>query len=93
MISVVFNFAEPAVYWQGDADFPCRVFLDTGWQDDIRGYESQVAHFVTLISVQLSDIPKPSKGDRICIKDTVYTVSSVQAQDDMVAVLNVIQHD
>lgn len=93
-MAAIYGYAIPAVYWDAkDERLPCHVFLDTGWQDEIRGYESQAAFQQTLVSVQLKEIPHSQKGDRLYINDVFYTVLSVQAQDDVIAVLYVQKHD
>ncbi|MGE3318002.1 MAG: hypothetical protein AB7I18_01790 [Candidatus Berkiella sp.] len=44
---------------------------------------------MTLISVLLHQIPNPRVDDRIVVGEQQYEVVAIQAQDDVIAVLNV----
>lgn len=93
-MDALYRFAHPAVYWgRSQARYPCRVFVDTGWLDEIRGFESQAAQLTTLMFVQLKDIEVPQKGDRIFMNNAFYSVMAIQAQDDLMVALQVRKDD
>lgn len=67
----------------------CHAFVDTGWREPTSGYDTHPGEQMTLISVLLQEIPNPRVDDRIVVGDKQYEVVAIQAQDDVIAVLNV----
>lgn len=86
----LFRFGISASYFdQVNYGISCRVFVDTGWREPASGYDSYPGEQMTLISVLLQEIPNPRVDDRIVVGDKQYEVVAIQAQDDVIAVLNV----
>lgn len=89
-LAPLFQFGLPALYYDSCGKvISCQVFLDTGWKDEAVGYDSHAAEMVTFISVLLETIPIPRRDDQIELNNTLYTVTSVHAEDEVIAVLQV----
>jgi len=89
-LNKMFSFGKNGIYedLSGHA-ISCRVFLDTGWRDELSGYDSHAVEQVTQVSVFLSEIPHPRQNDQITIDNKQYQVISIDAEDEYMAVLNV----
>jgi hypothetical protein len=86
----LFQFGSSALYFDSTGKaITCCVFIDTGWRDPIQGYDSHPGEIITILSIQLEDVPVPRIADQIKIDGSLYTVMSIQAQDDIIAVLHV----
>lgn len=86
----LFQFGTPAKYLDSNNTLTsCRVFVDIGWRDSLSGFDTQVAEITTLITLSLEDVPNPKANDEIHIDNTKYKIMSVQAQDEVIAVLHV----
>lgn len=88
----LFQFGTPALYFDSTGKaIICRVFIDTGWREPVQGYDSHPGEIITIVSIMLEDVPVPRISDHILIENTMYSVISIQAQDDVIAALQVIK--
>lgn len=86
----LFTFGISATYFdRANNGILCRVFIDTGWREPTSGYDSYPGEQMTLISLLLQEVPNPRMDDLIVVGDKQYEVVAIQAQDDIIAVLNV----
>jgi len=89
-LDLLFQFGTSALYFDSTGKtLECRVFLDTGWRDSLPGYDSHPAEIITIVSILLADVPVPRISDQLLIEDTIFTIVSVQAQDEIMAALHV----
>src|SRR5689334_14653865 len=86
----LFQFGTTAIYYDSTGKTQtCQVFIDVGSRDPIVGYDSHFAEIITVVSILLEDVPIPRKSDQLQIENKRYSIVSVEAQDDVIALLHV----